>query len=98
MRTELDSLTLEIDSTLATVTATRGADTLMTLHLRDTLQRLATDRANGNDPHKIDAPVVVDGTAGGVALRLVLENINGRRVDGRIALNSASGYILVGHR
>ena len=46
-RTELDSLMLAIDSTLATITLTRGPDTLMTLSVRDTLLRLVTDRPDG---------------------------------------------------
>jgi hypothetical protein len=91
-----DSITLVADSTLSSVAVTRGRDTVATLDILGALRaRGFPEGATGAHFHTVSDPLIVDGAARGLGIRLVLASLNGNRQGERVRVSSLTGYLLV---
>jgi len=91
-----DSITLVADSTLSSVAVTRGRDTVATLDILGALRaRGFPEGATGAHFHTVSDPLVVDGAARGLSIRLVVASLNGNRQGERVRVSSLTGYLLV---
>jgi len=76
------------------VVVTRNRDTLLVLDVQAAVRAEAADWA---DPSKrmLSDPIVVEGEAGAVAVRLVLETAGGQLIGRELTVTSVSGFVLI---
>lgn len=92
-----DSLELVKGAAAATVLVKHNGDSLFTLDLGAAIADvLPADSLLEGSGRRLAAPIRVEGEGGGYRLRLLLDQIAGRIVAGRLELQSANAFVLAG--
>jgi hypothetical protein len=93
--TAADSLEMVTDTATATVTVRHGGEALMTLDVLAAVRENLTDDVIAVRRNlRLSRPVMVEGSAGGYRVRLVLETVYGQRSGDNLKVQGGSGFVL----